>query len=676
MLIKLNRKHKIAILLVVSIITISLVIYWLFIRTVNKPTIDKIVKCCKNNKCIEATEKECDGFDICSSTNVCIIKCCKNNKCIQGTAKQCQGSDSCSTTYDCRIKPKPTNPIIPDNIYSFIYSQNDNITEIVNNFNKINNDQGGKGANWGNNSYILLFQPGTYDFNYANLPINFYTSVRGLGMLPEDTYFKNCTITIQGISPTEIVHTTPLFWRDMENIKIDGDINWYVSQACPLRRIECSGKLAVNNGVHNPDYKDGSWGSGGWISNIKNTGGNIKGGLQQQFCYKNIEASSIEEVGMNTTIINSVLTPSDKTNVQISRCKNGEKANTVTVVSDIKGFSKPWLVFDGIILPLKDKNGCNFSPGGQKINISRIAIVDPSYTLDDINNAIGITDGMIFTPGKYKYDDSILVKKDNYVILGLGWPIINAGKNKSPIFTITGSDVWINSLILDAGTGNPDALLHISSGTNNQSVRARVHDIFTRILTPADPNLSVNNMCKSMIIIDQDFTYVENIWLWKADHQPYQNGKNITNWSRMINSNGLTVNGNNVIICGLAVEHQSGIMTKWNGEDGECYFYQSEFPYDNPYFGDASYVVDSKVNNHKLYGAGSYFVKWINSKPPQSIKNTVKIPTSTGIKWNSVIGANWSGYTAVQNVIGIGDEDYGKVNQGGMDQVAYCNSFQ
>ena len=53
-------------------------------------------------------------------------------------------------------------------------------------------------------------------------------------------------------------------------------------------------------------------------------------------------------------------------------------------------------------------------------------------------------------------------------------------------------------------------------------------------------------------------------------------------WDENKNKNGLVVNGNNVTMYGLFVEHSQEYQTLWNGDGGRVYFYQSELPYDPP----------------------------------------------------------------------------------------------
>jgi hypothetical protein len=103
----------------------------------------------------------------------------------------------------------------------------------------------------------------------------------------------------------------------------------------------------------------------------------------------------------------------------------------------------------------------------------------------------------------------------------------------------------------------------------------------------------------------------DNLWLWRADH-----GTGV-GWTKNASNSGLVVNGNNVTIYGLFVEHHEQYQTVWNGNWGRVYFYQSELPYDAPsqaawshngVNGYASYKVADSVTSHQAYGLGVYGV--------------------------------------------------------------------
>lgn len=483
-----------------------------------------------------------------------------------------------------------------------------------------------------------------------------------MGSTPSETVFNNCAVLVQNRGLKSSKNTTETFWRDIENIQVNGNILWYVSQACPLRRIRHKGdQFYLNSGMQ------GAWASGGWISNIA-TDSTIKGYQQQQFCLKNIDGNMnadgrIQTVGMNYTIINSNV-PNQNS------CGNGG-AGAVSVIRDLDSWSKPWLVQNGIMIPsMSNSNGDDLKvPAQYMIDESRIFVVTPGVSYETIQGNINDVDidAVIFTSGEYSFTSTFVINRDNFVVFGLGYPIINASTNTNPIFTITADNCWISSLILDAGTGDPVALLLVGLEEQNYEVQGtKMHDIYTRLFP--------GGSCKTMITINQNNVYAENLWLWVADHGPRPDGSNgaydtADEWNSMKCPNGLTVIGDDVTICGLAVEHQSAVMTDWIGDGGRCYFYQSEYPYNGNFTPGPSYRVDPDVSTHDFSSGGAYFVYWDPKTPvpptPPDIPYVGEFPDEPGIDIGFLLGANWQGYDTIKKVIKLGSDVHRTVQPNG-----------
>ena len=81
-------------------------------------------------------------------------------------------------------------------------------------------------------------------------------------------------------------------------------------------------------------------------------------------------------------------------------------------------------------------------------------------------------------------------------------------------------------------------------------------------------------------------------------------------------------------------------MTPWNGDNGECYFYQSEFAYGGTVDGSPAYVVDKSVKNHTLRGGGAYFVVDYWDTPPV-FDTAFKCPMEDNVQLYPVMGENW-----------------------------------
>jgi len=113
------------------------------------------------------------------------------------------------------------------------------------------------------------------------------------------------------------------------------------------------------------------------------------------------------------------------------------------------------------------------------------------------------------------------------------------------------------------------------------------------------------------VVINAHNVVGDNFWLWRADHGAG------ANWTQNASDSGLVVNGDDVTIYVLFVEHFEQYQTLWNGNRGRVYFYQSELPYDAPSQKDwshdgvngyASYKVVNTVASHQAYGLGIYGV--------------------------------------------------------------------
>ena len=131
-----------------------------------------------------------------------------------------------------------------------------------------------------------------------------------------------------------------------------------------------------------------------------------------------------------------------------------------------------------------------------------------------------------------------------------------------------------------------------------------MHDVFARVGGP--DHLTDEVSTDIMIQINSGHVIIDDTWLWRADHTVdglVKGGQNAV-------LTGLQVNGDNVHGYGLASEHTVGNLLEWNGEDGQTYFYQSEYPYDvdqeYQHSGSASYVVGENVQRHEAWGVGVY----------------------------------------------------------------------
>jgi hypothetical protein len=212
--------------------------------------------------------------------------------------------------------------------------------------------------------------------------------------------------------------------------------------------------------------------------------------------------------------------------------------------------------------------------------------------------------------------------------LGLGYPtlVANAGKPALIISDVDG--VKMGGLIFDAGTELSPSLLQV--GEANSSLDHSNDPIFLYDISMRVGGATVGTTA-SCLVINANDVVGDNLWLWRADHGAG------ARWNENACNSGLIVNGNNVTLYGLFVEHHEQYLTVWNGNGGRVYLYQSELPYDAPsqsqwqhngINGYAAYKVGNAVTSHEAYGLGIYGVF---TKTTASCFNAMETPTVAGI---------------------------------------------
>jgi hypothetical protein len=159
----------------------------------------------------------------------------------------------------------------------------------------------------------------------------------------------------------------------------------------------------------------------------------------------------------------------------------------------------------------------------------------------------------------------------------------------------------------EAGPENSPTLLEVGepgSARDHAADPTVLHDVFCRV--GGSWHAGRASTC---VVINSNHVIGDNLWLWRADHGRY------VGWTVNPADSGLVVNGDHVVIYGLAVEHFQKYQTVWNGDFGRVFFYQSETPYDIPnqsewkagdVNGYASYKVDDAVTDHRAWGLGVY----------------------------------------------------------------------
>ena len=499
----------------------------------------------------------------------------------------------------------------------------------------------------------VLFKDGDYDLD---INVGYYTTLLGLGAMPDD-------VTISAISSDAPISLCN-FWRGVENLAVNGNMLWAVSQATSLRRVHVKGDLALSGG--------GST-SGGFLADTK-VDGMVKSGSQQQWLSRNSTMGSWNGGVWNMAFVG----------VEGSIPENSWNAGGYTNVPNSEVLrEKPFLSYsqtDGyrVFVPSLSSNAKGISwknaTSGTYIPISEFYVArsdkDNSTT---INAALSNGKNVIFSAGIYNLDAPIVVSRANTVVLGLGMATLRpTSENNDTLIRIVDVDgVNVSGLLFDAGVSTK-SLLEVGNADSTADHSANpltLADLFFRVGGAQEANTAVD----ACVVINSNNIVGDNFWVWRADHWDG------VGWNTNVAKNGVIVNGDNVTFYGLFVEHFLEYQTLWNGDGGTTYFYQSELPYDVPnqaswmshdgaVNGYASYKVSDNVTSHKAYALGVY--SYLRDAAVR-LTNAVECPVATNVRFYHILtvylnGANGSGIDHVIN--GVGDAVQSGTTRSGIEQ--------
>ncbi|KAJ8121767.1 hypothetical protein O1611_g10013 [Lasiodiplodia mahajangana] len=308
----------------------------------------------------------------------------------------------------------------------------------------------------------------------------------------------------------------------------------------------------------------------------------------------------------------------------------------------------------------------NATPG-KSISINDFYIAHPTDACAaNINAALDAGKHILFTPGIYKFDDTLHVGNADTVILGLGQPSLIPINGRPAICVADVDGVTIAGLIIDAGEVTSPTLIEV--GPQGSSANHATNPTFLYDLTVRTAGHCKNDVG---ITINSHNVVGDQLWLWRADH-----GDGAA-WNLNPTKNGVIVNGDDVTIYGLFNEHHKEYQTLWNGNRGRLYFYQSEIPYDPPdqkswmchrTNGFASYKVAETVTSHEAWGLGiySYF-----RDAPAKLESAIEVPEVPGVKLHHLTTVWLTGTpgSEISHIInGRGDRVYANSPESAMRQ--------
>ncbi|MGW0295988.1 coagulation factor 5/8 type domain-containing protein [Streptomyces anthocyanicus] len=493
-------------------------------------------------------------------------------------------------------------------------------------------------AQFGTGRYALLFKPGTY--NGLNAQLGFYTSIAGLGLSPDDTTINGDVTVDAGWFDG---NATQNFWRSAENlalVPVSGTNRWAVSQAAPFRRMHVRGGLNLA-----PDGY--GWASGGYIADSR-IDGTVGPYSQQQWYTRD---SSVG--GWLNAVWNMVFS-----GVEGAPAQSFPEPPYTTLETTPVSREKPFLYLDGdeyrVFLPEKrtDARGVSWgsgTPRGTSLPLSRFYVARPDDSAATLNQALEEGLHLPLTPGVYRLDRTVDVQRAGTVVLGLGYATLIPDNGVTALKVADVDGVRLAGFLVDAGPVNSATLLEVGpegASADHSANPTTVQDVFVRI-GGAGPGKATTSL-----VVNSRHTIVDHTWVWRADH-----GDGV-GWETNRADYGVVVNGDDVLITGLFVEHFNKYDVQWNGERGRTVFFQNEKAYDAPdqaaiqngsVKGYAAYKVGDDVTEHEGWGLGSYC--YYNVNPSIVQHHGFAAPNRSGVRFHGLLVVSLGGNGQYECVI-------------------------
>ncbi|MDT5035970.1 MAG: hypothetical protein QOE03_1155 [Micromonosporaceae bacterium] len=512
----------------------------------------------------------------------------------------------------------------------------------------------------GTQRYALLFKPGTYGTPDHPLifQVGYYTEVAGLGVSPTDvTINGHVDVYNRCLTPTNCIALVN-FWRSLSNLTINvaglsgcraaGNF-WAVSQAAPMRRVNITGGglTFMDFCTAGPQYA-----SGGLLAD--SVAGAITNGSQQQFLVRNSTIGPWSNAVWNQVFAG----------VRGAPAQSFPTPPYTTLPTTPVSRERPYLFVDAagryrVFVPATrtDTAGPTWQHGptpGHSIPLSDFFLAKPSDSVTTINRQLARGKNLIFTPGVYDVDRSIMISRPGTVVLGQGVATLTAVRGAVPLRVADVKGVDISGIMIDAGPVNSPVLLQLGTqrrdrdhgrdhdGRDERSNPTVLHDVYFRIGGPHVGKATVS------LEVNSDNVLLDHLWAWRADHGVAGS----VGWDVNTATTGLIVNGDNVTATGLFVEHYQKYNVIWTGENGKTIFFQNELPYDSPdqahyqhqgVLGWAAYKVADRVRTHELWGGGSYV--FFNVNPSIHATRGFEVPVTPGVKMHDLLTVNLSAGT-------------------------------
>lgn len=538
-------------------------------------------------------------------------------------------------TYESDGEPIKDSSVFGKNTY--VFSPEDDAKEVQSKVSKIYKKQ--ETNQFGDDRYAILFKPGEYD---ADLEVNvgYYTQVSGLGVLPTETKINKLWVDAAWMSH----NATCNFWRSAENFNVNEYCMWANSQAVSLRRMSFNDGIVLSDGE--------GWSSGGFMADCY-VGGMVSSGSQQQYLFRN----NIWDYYENG-VWNMVFVGMNKGRIAMGSWPSMPYTK-IEETPDIQ--EKPYLCYDekegfGVMVTDRRTNaqGTSWDKGakGTFYSLNKFYIADPDKdNADTINSALKSGKHILLTPGIYKINKPIEIINENTIVYGMGLATLEAENGNICMTTADADGIKICGVLFEAGEKESKTLLQIgdkNASADHSDNPICLSDVYFRV-----GGGKYAGKVQNCVTIECNNTVGDNLWVWRGDHSTN------VGWDINTAPNGIIINGDDVTMYGLFVEHFQEYQTVWNGNGGKLYFYQSEIPYDAPsqkvykshngkVNGYASLKIDDSVTKFDGYGLGIYCY---NRDADIEIFSGAEIPDAKGVALHNTVTVKLNGNGQITHVI-------------------------
>ena len=520
---------------------------------------------------------------------------------------------------------------------TYVYSTSDDINKIQEKLDSIYQTQ--QTNQFGEERYAVLFKPGKYNTS-LKVNVGFYTQISGLGTSPKDTNLNELWVDAKWM----YTNATCNFWRSAENFSINKYCMWANSQAVSLRRIYSSNGIVLSDGE--------GWSSGGFMADCK-FDGTVSSGSQQQYMFRNNQWGFYENGVWNMVFVGQETSSTPYGEWPYAPYTNASESPKVQ--------EKPYICYDdekgyGVMVPTMRKNATGISwdkkVTGTFYSLNTFYIADSEKdNSDTLNSALKEGKNILFTPGVYTIEKPLSVTKKDTIIYGMGLATLEATKGTSAMEVADEDGIKVCGLLFEAGEKKSQTLLKVGykkTDVSHENNPLCFSDVYFRV-----GGGKYAGKVDNCVTINSNDVIGDNFWVWRGDHSTN------VGWDTNTAPNGIIINGDNVIMYGLFVEHFQQYQTVWNGNNGKLFFYQSEMPYDAPNQksyksnngktkGYASIKVNDDVSKFESYGVGIYCY---NRDADIEIFSAVEVPDKEGVKLHNTCTVKLNGMGKITHVI-------------------------